>query len=287
MREGILAAADAVTRQTGVEKPNVLGYCVGGTLLGTTLAWLAGKRHRPLSLGDVPHRADRFLQGRRPPGVHRRCAAEVARGDDDRARLPRRLAHGERLQHAAAARSDLALHRQQLPARQEAVRVRPAVLEPGFDAHAGGQPRLLSARVLSREQSRARPHGARWRAARSVKGEAAGLRAGDARGPHRARRDRSSSAPSCFGGPVRYVLAGSGHIAGVVNPPDKVKYQHWIASACAPTLEDWLETARGASGLLVAGLDRLAPRRTPAAAFRRASQARASSRHSRMRRAAM
>ena len=38
MREGILAAADAVTQATGVEKINVLGYCVGGTLLGTTLA---------------------------------------------------------------------------------------------------------------------------------------------------------------------------------------------------------------------------------------------------------
>ena len=34
-----------------------------------------------------------------------------------------------------------------------------------------------------------------------------------------------------FGGPVRYVLAGSGHIAGVVNPPGKPKYQYWTGGA--------------------------------------------------------
>ncbi len=31
-----------------------------------------------------------------------------------------------------------------------------------------------------------------------------------------------------FSGPMRFVLAGSGHIAGVVNPPSANKYQHWI-----------------------------------------------------------
>ena len=31
-----------------------------------------------------------------------------------------------------------------------------------------------------------------------------------------------------FAGPKRFVLAGSGHIAGVVNPPAAQKYQYWV-----------------------------------------------------------
>jgi len=30
-----------------------------------------------------------------------------------------------------------------------------------------------------------------------------------------------------FGGPVRFIVAGSGHIAGVINPPEAKKYQYW------------------------------------------------------------
>ena len=37
-----------------------------------------------------------------------------------------------------------------------------------------------------------------------------------------------------FGGPVRYVMAGSGHIAGVVNPPGKPKYQSGGADRRGP-----------------------------------------------------
>jgi polyhydroxyalkanoate synthase len=50
-----------------------------------------------------------------------------------------------------------------------------------------------------------------------------------------------------FGGPVRHVMAGSGHIAGVVNPPARKKYQYW-SGAPAETLEAWIEQATETPG---------------------------------------
>jgi polyhydroxyalkanoate synthase len=63
-----------------------------------------------------------------------------------------------------------------------------------------------------------------------------------------------------FAGPKRFVLAGSGHIAGVVNPPAANKYQYWVNDAPGDTLQafvdgasehkgswwpDWLEWLKG------------------------------------------
>jgi polyhydroxyalkanoate synthase subunit PhaC len=48
-----------------------------------------------------------------------------------------------------------------------------------------------------------------------------------------------------FGGPVKFVLAGSGHIAGVVNPPAKNKYQYWTGPRPrSANLEAWLAKAK-------------------------------------------
>jgi len=46
-----------------------------------------------------------------------------------------------------------------------------------------------------------------------------------------------------FGGPVTFMLAGSGHIAGVVNHPDAKKYMHWLNDAHPDTLAEWVEGA--------------------------------------------
>jgi polyhydroxyalkanoate synthase len=42
-----------------------------------------------------------------------------------------------------------------------------------------------------------------------------------------------------FGGPVTFTMAGSGHIAGVINHPDANKYQHWTNAQLPASAEDW------------------------------------------------
>ncbi len=52
-----------------------------------------------------------------------------------------------------------------------------------------------------------------------------------------------------FTGPLRFVLAGSGHIAGVVNPPGSGKYNYWSSEgALAPTLDEFVARATETKG---------------------------------------
>ena len=77
-----------------------------------------------------------------------------------------------------------------------------------------------------------------------------------------------------FTGPIRFVLAGSGHIAGVVNPPDAKKYQYWTNDAPARSLAefregavehpgswwpDWIEWLRTQDGATVPATGKRAP----------------------------
>jgi polyhydroxyalkanoate synthase len=51
-----------------------------------------------------------------------------------------------------------------------------------------------------------------------------------------------------FKGPLRFVLAGSGHIAGVVNPPDAGKYQYWTNDAPVGSLDEFIAGATETKG---------------------------------------
>jgi polyhydroxyalkanoate synthase len=64
-----------------------------------------------------------------------------------------------------------------------------------------------------------------------------------------AREDHIAPARSVYlgakllGGPVRVVVSGSGHIAGVVNPPVRNRYRYWTGGPPTGELETWLEDA--------------------------------------------
>ncbi|MFM6853351.1 MAG: PHA/PHB synthase family protein [Sphingopyxis sp.] len=68
------------------------------------------------------------------------------------------------------------------------------------------------------------------------------------------REDHIAPAPSVwkimdhFSGPKRFVLAGSGHIAGVVNPPAAQKYQYWRNDAPCASLDEFVAGAREEKG---------------------------------------
>jgi polyhydroxyalkanoate synthase len=49
------------------------------------------------------------------------------------------------------------------------------------------------------------------------------------------------AATHIYGGPIRFVLSASGHIAGVVNPPGANKYSHWVNSKLPASPDAWLE----------------------------------------------
>jgi len=51
-----------------------------------------------------------------------------------------------------------------------------------------------------------------------------------------------------FTGPLRFVLAGSGHIAGVVNPPNANKYQYWRNDGSAASLDEFVAGASETKG---------------------------------------
>ena len=71
-----------------------------------------------------------------------------------------------------------------------------------------------------------------------------------------------------FGGPVDFVLAGSGHIAGVVNPVAKPKYQYWTGGPVEGELTDWMEGTSETAGTWwpywFSWIEKQAPKRVPA-----------------------
>jgi len=64
-----------------------------------------------------------------------------------------------------------------------------------------------------------------------------------AREDHIAPWKSTYAATRLYRGPIKFVLAASGHIAGVINPPEANKYAYWTNTKLPPSADEWLRTA--------------------------------------------
>ncbi len=248
MREGPLTAMDVIEKVTGEMKVHTMGYCVGGTLLATTLAWLAEKRRQRVTSAtflaaqvDFTHAGDLMVfvdedqistlerdmqRSGILEGSRMAMAFNMLRSND----LIWPYVISNYLKGQEPSSFDL-LHwnsdATRMPAANHSYYLRNCYLENRLSS---------GTMVIDNTQ----------------------LDLGKIKVPVynlATREDHIAPAESVlygsqfFGGTVRYVLAGSGHIAGVVNPPASGKYQYWTNDNIRDTtLADWIKGAQEHKG---------------------------------------
>ena len=232
MQEGTLAAIEAVNRQCGVHQVNALGYCVGGTLLASTLAYMAAK-------GDDRVASASFLAAQ----VDFSDAGDLLIFIDDTQlkSLEEMMAEQGYLDGSRMATVFNMLRPRDL--------IWPYVVNNYL---LGKKPFPFDLLFWNADSTRlpAANHAFYLREFyhenRLSKGEmmlgGVTLDLSKVKIPVYelfTREDHIAPALSVFrgsklfSGPVRHVMAGSGHIAGVVNPPAKKKYQYWTGGPAA------------------------------------------------------
>jgi polyhydroxyalkanoate synthase len=239
MLEGPLAALDAIEQATGERSVNAIGYCLGGTLLGATLAYMAAKNDTRVNSAtffvalldfSIPGELGVFIDEQQVENLERRMnergfleGSEMAgtfsmlRSND----LVWSFVINNYLMGKEPFPFDLLYWNSdstRMPARMHSFYLRNmylknALKDPGGVTLAGVPIDLGKVKTPAYFISTAEDHIAPW------KSTYLGAR-------H-------------LGGPVRFVLGGSGHIAGIVNPPAAKKYSYCTNERLAPVPDDW------------------------------------------------
>lgn len=240
--EGILEAVRAVQKETGLEKINVLGYCVGGTALATGLAYLAQR-------GEEPFQCCTLLTTQ----VDFSLAGDLLLFTDDM-----------QLDSLEALMSERGfLDGSRMANVFNMMRPRDLIWPYVVNNYLlGKKPFPFDLLYWNQDSTRMAAANHKfylrefYNENRLARGE---MTLGGIRLDLKkitlpifsvaTREDHIAPAPSVFrgiqmfGGPVEFVLAGSGHIAGVVNPPNKVKYQYWTDGTAMSDIADWQASA--------------------------------------------
>jgi len=248
MKEGPLAAMDVIEKATGEMKVHTLGYCVGGTMLATTLAWLAEQRRQRVTSAtflaaqvDFSHAGDLLVfvdegqisaleRDMQESGVlegsRMAMAFNLLRSND----LIWSYVVSNYLKGQPPTAFDL-LHwnsdATRMPAANHSYYLRNCYLENRLSTGT----MVLDNTLLDLSKVKVPVYNLATRE------------------DHIAPADSVLYGSQFFGGPVKYVLSGSGHIAGVVNPPSSAKYQYWTNDNVRDiSLPDWIKGAQEHKG---------------------------------------
>jgi polyhydroxyalkanoate synthase subunit PhaC len=249
MREGALAAFDAVEKATGEHEVNAIGYCLGGTLLGATLGYLANtnQQERVASATYFVSLLDFSQPGELGVFIDEEQVASLEKKMNERGYLEGsemagtfNLLRANDLVWSFVVNNYLLgkdpfpfdllywnADSTRMPARMHSFYLRNMYIknllgEPGGIELDGVPIDLSAVEIPSYFISTVEDHIAPWQT--TYKG-AQYLR-----------------------GPVRFVLGGSGHIAGIVNPPAAKKYHYWLNDTLPDTAEEWFAGAKQLPG---------------------------------------
>jgi len=239
LEKGIYRAVEKVLEQTGQKTVNTVGYCIGGTLLGSALAHAAAKNDTRFNSATFFAAQHDFAEaGDLALFTDEHWLAEIERQMDEA---------GGVLPSTAMADTFNALRSNDLIWSFFVSNYLMGKDPPAFDLLAWNADQTRMPKTLHLDYLR-RMYGQNALAKGQITmgGEAIDLGKitipvyfQASREDHIAPMRSVYRSARLFGGPVTYTLAGSGHIAGVINHPDAGKYQHWVNATLPETLEEW------------------------------------------------
>ncbi len=248
MLEGPLAALEAIRSATGESDVNAIGYCLGGTLLACTLAHMAAKEDARIRsatffttlvdfaeagelsvfIDEEQLKALEEMMSKRGylDGHEMAVTFNMLRANDliwsfvvnnyllGQEPFPFDLLYW----NSDSTRMPAAMHSFYLRKMYQENKL----VEPGGITLAGTPIDLRRITVPTYILATREDHIAPWKAC--------------------------YKATQIYSGQKRFVLAASGHIAGVVNPPEAGKYSHWVNTELPPDPEAWLAGATELAG---------------------------------------
>ena len=241
--EGPRAALDAIEKATGEHEINMIGYCLGGTLTASLLAWMAAKGERRVisvtfftTLIDFsePGELGVFVDEKAVNSLEKKMAERGYLEGSDMASTFNMLRANDLIWSFVV--NNYLLGKEpfpfdllywnsdatRMPAKMHTFYLRNMYIknklrEPGGITLAGEPIDLSKIDIPAYFISTIEDHIAPWKA--------------------------TYLGAQLLHGPVRFTLGGSGHIAGIVNPPSANKYWYWTNEKLRDTADEWLSTA--------------------------------------------